>query len=273
MTEISNTLLWDQLKKTDPKATKPFKKGGGFTGTQIDPVWRAQRMTEVFGPIGKGWGYDITERWSEEFKTKDGTVSAVYVTVNAWYTDPATKEKLFTGPQIGGTEVGRAADEAYKMAVTDALTKCLVNIGLCADVYLGLFDDSKYREEVGREFAEKRQDEKPDPKAIVAEMTKALRGAKDRAHLDGLWDAVKTDFPKVGKAEQDAVAAVFDQEAARVLTDEFGRCGSLDALRDLWSAAQGYMHPMTADQKAAVTDAKDVRKRALMAAVPSQAAE
>lgn len=156
-TEQPNNLrLWNSLSKTDPKATKPFKKGGGFTGTQIDPVWRAQRMTEVFGPIGKGWGYDLTERWSEEFKTKDGTVSAVYVRINAWYKDQESGEKLWTGEQIGGTEVGRAADEAYKMAVTDALTKCLVNVGLCADVYLGLFDDSKYRDEVGAEYEAKR---------------------------------------------------------------------------------------------------------------------
>ncbi|WP_109074102.1 MULTISPECIES: hypothetical protein [unclassified Azospirillum] len=224
MSETTNTALWDTLKKTDPKATKPFKKGGGFTGTQIDPVWRAQRMTEVFGPIGKGWGYDITERWSEEFKTKDGTVSAVYVTVNAWYTDPETKERLFTGPQIGGTEVGRAADEAYKMAVTDALTKCLVNVGLCADVYLGLFDDSKYRDAVAAEYEGKRREEAANRsnrdaegyKAAAAALKLGLDGCGEPDELTSYWREHKPQLETLPQDLYDDVKA-YAQNRKRLL--------------------------------------------------------
>ncbi|MDW7555433.1 hypothetical protein D9623_33880 (plasmid) [Azospirillum brasilense] len=270
-----NLRHWDPLYKTDPAHTKQFTRTGGFRGTAIKPIYATQKMTEHFGPVGIGWGMTKPEYLIQSA----GSEIAIYCTVGLWYLDNGVKSEVVWG--VGGDIIAKSRndgklsldDEAAKKSYTDALGNAMKQLGVGGDVHMGQFDDLKYRQDVEREFAEKRQDEKPDPKAIVAEMTKALRGAKDREHLDGLWDAVKTDFGKIGKAEQDAVAAVFDQEAARVLTDEFGRCGSLDALRDLWSAAQGYMHPMTADQKAAVTDAKDRRKRALMASVPSQAAE
>lgn len=35
-----NLEFWNALKRTDPKATKPFQRAGGFRGTQIDPAWR-----------------------------------------------------------------------------------------------------------------------------------------------------------------------------------------------------------------------------------------
>ena len=33
-----NLEFWNALKRTDPKATKPFQRAGGFRGTQIDPA-------------------------------------------------------------------------------------------------------------------------------------------------------------------------------------------------------------------------------------------
>src|SRR5690242_7787255 len=35
-----NLALWNRLKRTDPRSTKPFTRSGGFKGTQIDPTWR-----------------------------------------------------------------------------------------------------------------------------------------------------------------------------------------------------------------------------------------
>jgi hypothetical protein len=51
-----NTKLWDNLGRTDPAHTKAFTRGGGFKGTAIKPMWSYRRMTEEFGPCGKGWG-------------------------------------------------------------------------------------------------------------------------------------------------------------------------------------------------------------------------
>src|SRR5689334_15352383 len=110
--------LWNALKRTDPKATKPFQRAGGFRGTQIDPAWRLQMMTEIFGPIGKGWGYEQLE-WTVAERM-------VFICCRVWYVDPQTGEKHFTGPQWGGTEMvrrnrdgtERPDDECFKMSMT-----------------------------------------------------------------------------------------------------------------------------------------------------------
>lgn len=141
-----NTQFWNQLQTTDPRITKNFQKSGGFKGTDINPTWRMKRMTEVFGPCGKGWGWNLERTWSEQI----GDKTFMFAAVDLWWTDGIPTEygdlpRYCTGAQIGGTEAGRAPDEAYKMAITDALGKCMVALGLASDIYMGLWDDSKYQ--------------------------------------------------------------------------------------------------------------------------------
>ena len=187
----ANLALWKQLAITDPKATKPFTKSGGFRGTQIDPTWRVMRMTEVFGPVGEGWGYEIMDTRVES--------GMVFCMVRAWYVRPGQtpdfggddgpfyghvpRNARFTGPQWGGTEIAplrsgknQPSDECFKMSVTDALGKCLVQIGVAADVHLGLFDDSKYRDMAEEAYAQK---ERSEGKAAEEEQFR-----KDKARAD-----------------------------------------------------------------------------------------
>lgn len=136
---LSNMELWNKLKTVPADHLKDYKRTGGFAGTGIRPQWRLQIMTEVFGPIGKGWGYEVRRIWREAWAAKtpeypEGTCQCVYAEVDAWYM--LGDEKCFTGSQIGGTIVDRTPDEAYKMSITDALGKCLTAIGVAADVYL-----------------------------------------------------------------------------------------------------------------------------------------
>lgn len=135
--------IWDALATTDKNYTKDFKKAGGFGGTDINPQWRMRRMTEQFGPVGVGWGYEVKRTWREDF----GNTPFVFAEVVLWYYPSDTDEQpAMTGPQIGGTDASRASDEAYKMAITDGLGKCMAQIGLAADVYLGEFDTKYSRE-------------------------------------------------------------------------------------------------------------------------------
>lgn len=152
-----NIRHWARLQVTDPKHTKPFKKAGGFSGTDISPAYRIQRLTEEFGPCGQGWGYTIQDRWREQFPARDGEPPKdfVFVQLSLWWSEDG--ERYETGPQIGGTEAGRTPDEAYKMAVTDALGKCALLLGVAADVYLGFFDGSKYQRQHNREEGDRPQ--------------------------------------------------------------------------------------------------------------------
>lgn len=155
-----NLRHWAGLERTDPKYTKPFTRSGGFRGTDINPTWRIKRMTEHFGPVGIGWG--TTEPHFDMVQEEAGRV--VYCRVGIWYRDGDQKSEPVWG--VGGDVVsgkrssGQAFvdDEAQKKAFTDALGNAMKSLGVSADVFLKLFDDSKYRAESEEAYAAKREE-------------------------------------------------------------------------------------------------------------------
>lgn len=209
----SNLGLWSRLKRTDPKYTKPFQRSGGFRGTQIDPTWRMQMMTEMFGPVGKGWGYEQLE-WTIAERM-------IFICAHVWYTDPETKEKFWTGPQWGGTELvrknrdgsERLDDEAFKMSMTDAVGKCLVQIGLGADIHLGEFEDSKYRDEVGAFYQAKADIQPAAIEKFERDVKEKLSTIADLEGLDELWrsgvNARLREIGLVDKAAQSRIIQYF----------------------------------------------------------------
>jgi len=149
---MSNTRVWDALSKTDPKHTKSFTRSGGFKGTAVKPIWAIKRMTEQFGPAGHGWGM---EQPSFQVVTTHEEV-LVFCTVALWYLDGDSRGTVYG---VGGDKVlvkrsgGQFTnDEAFKASYTDALSNAMKQIGVAADVHMGLFDDDKYVREVKREF-------------------------------------------------------------------------------------------------------------------------
>lgn len=137
--------IWDKLKTPPPWALKKIT-GGRLNGkTDINPQWRYQAMTEVFGPCGIGWKYEIVDRWTEEAAEGQRLVFAavnLYIKHDGQWSDPI--------PGVGGDmslvkeKSGiHVNDEAYKMATTDALGNALKMIGVAATVYSN-FNDTKY---------------------------------------------------------------------------------------------------------------------------------
>jgi hypothetical protein len=149
----TNLRIWNRLGKTDPKHTKQFSRAGGFKGTAIKPIWITQRLTELFGPCGKGWGFEKPD--FQIVPTQTDTL--VYCTVTAWYLDGEPGQHVVYG--VGGDKVVAhrqsgpfCDDEAFKKAFTDALGNAFKFVGVGADVHMGLFEDSKYLAEVTAEF-------------------------------------------------------------------------------------------------------------------------
>ena len=156
---MSNTEIWDALGKTNPSATKGFKRAGGFSGTAIKPMWVMRRLTEQFGPCGVGWG--LFEP-SFQVVPGDNREVLVYCTASAWH---GSKDNVVWG--VGGDKVVSYVkaneqynrperwendDEAFKKAFTDAIMNAFKFIGVAADVNMGRFDDNKYVEAMKREF-------------------------------------------------------------------------------------------------------------------------
>lgn len=184
-----NLRHWDALARTDPAHTKPFQRAGGFKGTAIKPIWSSKMMTAHFGPCGAGWGME-----KPEFTTMPvGDEILVYCTVALWYREGESEGNIVYG--VGGDKVavkrkdGRvdADDEAFKKAYTDALSNAMKQIGVGADVHMGLFDDAKYVNEMRKEFAE---DDPPPPLSDLPQhriVANAIKAAIDASpHLDAL---------------------------------------------------------------------------------------
>src|SRR5210317_2386483 len=142
MTEQNNNkAIWDRIKVTDPRFTKEVTFGRGFTS--IDPMYQIGKMTEIFGPVGQGWGYDVKYHYADEYISAE---------VKVW---TSNKDNCY-GPVCSllplKNSKGKLDDEAGKKVMTDALTKAFSHLGMSADVFLGLFENSKYVEQVKKDL-------------------------------------------------------------------------------------------------------------------------
>jgi len=136
---------WERLRTPPKTALKEIQAGRLKGKYDINPTWRLQAMTEVFGMCGVGWYYTIDRDWQAE---KDGQV-AVFVQVSVYVKTeigwsmpiPGTGGSMLVAKEKNGLYM---SDEAYKMATTDALSVALKALGVGADIYLGMAD-SKYQ--------------------------------------------------------------------------------------------------------------------------------
>lgn len=158
---MSNLKLWESVEKTDETYTKKAKKGAHHF-TSIAPTYQFKKATEVFGSYGKGWGVDTG---SEKFSTMEiGETILINYDAVLYYPDGKfpihATEKLAYKTQ-GASGYLKIDDEARKKVVTNAITKGLSMLGFNADIFMGLFDDIEYvnnlRIEADIEKAENRE--------------------------------------------------------------------------------------------------------------------
>jgi len=136
MQKKQNMDLWLALAPSNMKYLKKVAFGSRKF-TSIDPQYQIMKMTEKFGPVGVGWGYNVEYDYPS---TND--VVLIVAKVSIWTTLP---ENIF-GPIAGSRtfwhkDMKRPAEDAGKMALTDALTKGLSHLGCDADVFLGKHDN------------------------------------------------------------------------------------------------------------------------------------
>ena len=150
-----NMQLWNAVRRVPPEYLKKIESGRIKGKTDISPQWRMMALTEKFGQCGIGWKYTIDRLWTEP--AFDGQVVAfALISLYTWNAqDPAKPEWSDPIPGIGGSMLlvlerngMHTNDEAFKMAVTDALSVAAKALGVAADVYLGLWDGSKYNTRV-----------------------------------------------------------------------------------------------------------------------------
>jgi len=152
-TESGNLGIYNQVRSVPAEAVTPITGGPMRGKTNINPQWRLEKLTELFGPAGIGWKIEQVSRWTET--TGQGEV-AVFCEVNLYVKQGGQWSAPIFG-QGGNMLMRRSADwvngqpvqsvhiddEAYKKAYTDAISVACKALGFAADVYYRE-DETKY---------------------------------------------------------------------------------------------------------------------------------
>jgi hypothetical protein len=139
---------WNKLKTPPKEALKTIKAGRLQGMTDINPQWRYMAMTTVYGPCGIGWKYEIAKLWLESAEAQIAAFAEIrlFIKNGEVWSDPipGIGGSFFVAKEKSGLHV---SDECFKMAITDALSVAMKVLGVGADIYAGLWDGSKYRDD------------------------------------------------------------------------------------------------------------------------------
>jgi hypothetical protein len=150
---LSGLEISEAFKKLDEdlgsKAYKTIKggKGGKLGLTDIVPAYLPEKLTQLFGVLGLGWGFDvITQETTNQKVTRNGGYEEVEFTstakVCAWYSviDDKGIEKKINLPTLNGSSSNTVIEWAEKGAVTNALGTIWFFAGYQISIYKGLKD-------------------------------------------------------------------------------------------------------------------------------------
>lgn len=225
----ANMKLWEGFGPTDKKFTKEANVDGNKI-TSIPGMYMFQKATEAFGPWGIGWGVDVTE---ERYDTggpllmadSAGKVAMVVtnngpmleqhhvIKIELWYNNEGQRGTVTaygSTKSLYSTNAGKIKSdgEAPKKSYTDAVKKALSHIGICSDIFLGLFDDQNYVAQSQAELSIKQAVESEESVEILisaliekADKTvKTMETASTASELNGLFKSIFRDLDSNSKA-------------------------------------------------------------------------
>lgn len=167
---MGNLEIYEKVKDVPSVAKKPISAGRLKGFTDINPMWRIKKMTEVFGPCGIGWTANIADVRIDEGASGEKSITImvkVKIKQNNEWSEP------FVG--VGGSMLIakekdglRLDDEAYKKAYTDALSVAFKMLGVGASVYFEKDPDGKYETENEPQPQIKRAVDNSQPKPKIS---------------------------------------------------------------------------------------------------------
>lgn len=209
---MDNMDLWGKLEKTPKEAQKEISAGRLKGFTDINPMWRFKKLTEVFGPCGIGWKYEVVSTHTMHGHNEE---QAAFVNILLYYKKdgewsagiPGMGGSMFVAKESKGMHT---SDECFKMALSDAIGTACKALGMSADIYFSK-DRSKYTG--AQEAPEFKMETVEDAAGFVIGFGKYKGTAlgeiwkTDGSYIDYLWSNEKTD-PVIKKAITILSAAV-----------------------------------------------------------------
>ena len=159
--QIDNLSLWNKVEKTNPAHTKDAKIGQ-LSIKAINAQSQIKEATKQFGTYGNTWGLK-----NLKYSFMDiGTTKMAMLGAEFYY--PSGEFEIHTTLKIAYMTQGangylKIDDDFMKKMETDVTTKALSKLGFNADVFMGLYDDNRYVNQMKEEF---NPVPKPQPKVV-----------------------------------------------------------------------------------------------------------
>ena len=148
--QIDNLSLWNRVEKTNPAHTKDAKIGQ-LSIKAINAQSQIKEATKQFGTYGNTWGLK-----NLKYSFMDiGTTKMAMLGAEFYY--PSGEFEIHTTLKIAYMTQGangylKIDDDFMKKMETDVTTKALSKLGFNADVFMGLYDDNRYVNQMKEEF-------------------------------------------------------------------------------------------------------------------------
>lgn len=252
MSEENNLSLWRGVEKTPDTATKNAKVGGQNI-TSIDTIHMVKLATRKFGPAGIGWGYRVdVDRFDQGAPVMLGQNVVGHemthtLQLTLWYEWEGKRGEV---THFGHTRAVYMTNngkfitdgEAPKKSLTDAMKKCLSQLGFAADIFSGLFDNPDYvaqrkaetRLEQAEDFdaeldklrerykkwlgdeCETMRSKIPHPKSISLAADNVLNRLNDKASIARVdQEAVDKARQLIIKARDEGIARLYAEQEAK----------------------------------------------------------
>ena len=188
----ARTLMGVELKDLPTRLSVPLEAGaykqiaggpGGAAGlTDIKPVFMVEKLTEILGPVGIGWGYDPPVLLDPTDTTRaDVSLSCWY----AWVSEGVDEVQYARTTVMGGSKNIR--EWALKGAITSALSTWAYLIGFQWPVYKSERDENTIKSELrdGRNNDVKEPAEREAEKPAKGNQAAALNAILGLVPLEG----------------------------------------------------------------------------------------
>lgn len=181
--------IYNRSRECPKTALREIQSGRLKGKSDINPMWRIKKLTELFGPCGIGWKYTIDKQWTETCST--GEIAA-FVNISLYYKYDGQWSEAIIG--TGGSSFVASeksglhlSDECYKMALTDAISVACKALGVAADVYWNM-DATKYDEHNQSEHqGSQQQNLNVFSGKQLQEAINEVRACRSRAEVNAVW--------------------------------------------------------------------------------------
>jgi len=180
-----NLELWKKVQKTNPAYTKNANVGGNKI-TSIAPQYQIMNVTEQFGSYGSAWGFKNIELDYSLVAKLD------LVVFKAIFFYPGGEFPIINSIKMFMDNAKTKVDDNFaKKIETDALTKAISKLGFNADIFMGKFDDTRYVDEMKKEFAEPIDENAPKQKTQLELAIEEMALVKDVKEMGLVWTKYK----------------------------------------------------------------------------------